>query len=166
MGWPRTALVQMYSLRRYSAWATALAAALILLMSAVAPGGASAAKTKTFHPVNRIAKTLVFAPRNVDPTSVRSAMVRLRRNGDSKKRRVSVRKVRRAAARGAKVRVRSGAKRGKLRVKVDSVEAPPVEEPPVEEPPVEEPPVEEPPVEEPPVEEPPVEEPPGRRATQ
>ena len=141
MGWPRTALVQMHSLRKNTAWATALAAAFVLLLSTLAPGAASAAKTKTFHPVNHIPKTLVFAPRNVDPNSVRSATVKLRRRNGIKRRRVSVRKVRRAAATGAKVRVRSGAKRGKLRVRVVQVETPPPTEPPVEEPPVEEPPV-------------------------
>lgn len=154
---------QMYSLRRHTAWALAfaVAAALTMLFGALGPAGADAAKTKTFRPIDSTAQALIFAPRRVEPDSVRSAKVRLRRRGEVKVRRVSALKVRRAASRGAKVRVRSAADRGRLRVKLKDIEVPPAEEPPVEEPPVEEPPVEEPPVEEPPVEEPPTEEPPA-----
>ena len=151
----------MYSLRRQAPPAFALAVLLTLLLGVLGPARADAAKTKTFHPVDRKAGALVFVPRDVEPEAVRAAKVRLRRSGESKVRRVSARKVRRVAARGAKLRVRSAATRGRLQVKIEDVVTPPAEEPPTEEPPVEEPPTEEPPSEEPPAEEPPAEEPPA-----
>jgi hypothetical protein len=150
------------TLSKSTVWVTALAATLALLFAALNPAGADArGKTRAFHPVDRTAQALIFAPRDVDARSVRAAKVHLRRHGKSRTRRVSVFKVRRAAKSGSRVRVQSKAARGKLEVKIEvpSPTEPPVEEPPVEEPPVEEPPVEEPPVEEPPVEEPPVEDP-------
>ncbi|MGB2852261.1 MAG: hypothetical protein WBC01_11410, partial [Solirubrobacterales bacterium] len=87
---------------------------------AVSPAQATASKT-TFKPVKRTGHAIYFAPRTKRADAVRSATVRLHnwRTGANRVRRVSVTRVRAAAKRRTRLRVKSPRRvAGRLKIKI------------------------------------------------
>jgi hypothetical protein len=106
---------------------TKLIATLALLVSILAagllPGANASADVKTFFPVKKTRKALIFKIDGVDPNSIRKASATLRlRGGKLRKKRLSVRKVRAAARRGtlklSRGRKRARARSGRVRLVV------------------------------------------------
>ena len=88
------------------------------------PGADASADVKTFVPVAKTRKALIFKIEGVDPRSIRKASATLRlRRGKVRKKKLSVRRVRAAARRGT-LKLRRGrnkarAKGGKVRIVVE-----------------------------------------------
>jgi hypothetical protein len=77
-----------------------------LILGLVTLCSTASAQTKTFKPVFEARRAAVFAPRGLTPQAVRGASVKLHRRGRQVKRRVSVRRVRRALRRGHHLRIK------------------------------------------------------------
>ena len=97
-------------------------ATLISVLVGLLPGANASADVKTFFPVAKTRKALIFKIEGVDPRSIRKASATLRlRSGKLRKKKLSLRRVRAAARRGT-LKLRRGrnkAKRGKVRVVVE-----------------------------------------------
>ena len=100
-------------------------ATLIAVLVGLLPGANASADVKTFSPVAKTRKALIFKIEGVDPKSIRKASATLRlRRGKLRKKKLSLRRVRAAARRGTLKlrRGRSGrnrAKGGKVRIVVE-----------------------------------------------
>ena len=99
-------------------------ATLIAVLVGLMPGADASADVKTFVPVAKTRKALIFKIEGVDPRSIRKASATLRlRRGKVRKKKLSVRRVRAAARRGT-LKLRRGrnkarAKGGKVRIVVE-----------------------------------------------
>jgi hypothetical protein len=93
--------------------AIATVAALLSVLVGLSLTASASASVKTFSPVAKTRKALVFKIKGVDPRSIREASVTLRyRCGTLREKSLSMRKVRRAAKRGT-LRLRRGPSKAK-----------------------------------------------------
>jgi hypothetical protein len=101
--------------------AIATLATLGLILAGLLPGASASADVKTFFPVKKTRKALVFKIDGVDPKSIRRASATLRlRSGKLRKKKLSVRRVRAAARRGTlKLRRGRKARGGKVQLVVE-----------------------------------------------
>jgi hypothetical protein len=103
----------------------ALGGMLIAFLGGLGPATAGGA-VKTFRPVDRAAKTIVFKLRGLPPKQVKRASIRLRRNGRTIQRKVRVGRVRRALRRGNRIRLKKSlrSRGGRLVVRLANAPTP------------------------------------------